>query len=117
MKEKLIEKAKKLEFASEILWNYPYKYSNREYLRYALWMEELRKWLRHNHDMYIETPVFYSNATSTYLWITQLYYVHLDKEDYTINEYPSYDEALEAILYESLEILDNYLNKQKNHGE
>jgi len=106
MKEQLIEKAKKMKFFSEMLWNNAYKYSNREDLRYALWMEELRRWLRLNHDMYVEVTVACKAPDDdTRVWVAQLYYEKLEEEDDTVDSYSTPEEALETMLYHALLIL------------
>jgi hypothetical protein len=44
-KEELIALAKKKGFESEFLYNKPYKYSNKEELRWLFWLVELNRWM------------------------------------------------------------------------
>jgi len=107
MKEQLIEKAMKFGFTSSMLWNYPYKYSaDKESLRYCLWLEELRRWLRLNHEMYVEVTVTCKAPDDdTRVWVAQLYYEKLEEEDDTVDSYSTPEEALETMLYHALLIL------------
>jgi hypothetical protein len=53
-KEELIALAKKKGFESEFLYNKPYKYSNKEDLRWWFWLMELSRWLNVVHKKSIE---------------------------------------------------------------
>jgi len=60
----LIITLKKLGFKSKFFTDTPYKYSTKEPVRRVLWLEEIKMWLREDHNVMIS---IYTNA-SGYLW-------------------------------------------------
>ena len=104
MKEKLIELSKEKGFESKIykelikigIW---IKLSNNH--AYYLWMCELQKWLRENHNIHIF--IHYNTLTERF---RIEYITHINKE--IENEYPefnTYEQALGKGLYEGLKLI------------
>lgn len=113
MKNKLLKLAKDSEFESTFLYNKPYKYSNKEELRYLLWLTELQDWLRLTHDFHVQPKVLYwSDRSYTFTLHSEKYYINADSRiDFT--PYPDYKSALEAGIYCALSMLNS---KQLNIG-
>lgn len=53
-KEELIKLAKDKGFTSDFLYNKPFKYSNKEKLRWLFWLNELKLWFQENHNIEVE---------------------------------------------------------------
>jgi hypothetical protein len=60
-KEELIALAKKKGFESEFLYNKPYKYSNKESLRWLFWLTEIQAMLR-KHLIWVEVTIYNENS-------------------------------------------------------
>ena len=105
-KLEIVLKARNLGFESNIVFNNPYKHSNKEDLRWALWLNEIRIWLTFNHKMNIN--VKHRTHSQTYCYnITGAYQCgdsgELYSEFYT--KFESYEDALAKAVYESLELI------------
>lgn len=96
-KQELIDRAIRFGFVSKLLYNKPYKYSHLEPLRYALWMEELRKWLR---DSEISIEVNYRRfgveTGNGYFYCRDINGGYVGKDIF--HGFDTYEDALEAGL-------------------
>lgn len=111
MKKRLIKLAKDNKFESTFLCNNPYKYSNKEDLRYLFWLTELQTWLRDVHDVHVQIKLnSWIDRTYIYTIHSKDYYVNSDarffEEDRTIGKY-------EKVLEAGLSCALNMLKKNK----
>lgn len=109
MKKRLIKLAKDNKFESTFLCNNPYKYSNKEDLRYLFWLTELQTWLRDVHDIHVQIKLnSWIDRTYIYTIHSKDYYVNSDarffEEDRTIGKY---EKALEQGLHCALKMFEN----------
>ena len=103
----LAKEIKKLGFKSKFFTDAPYIYSSKEPVRRALWLEEIARWFRIEHNLLVSV---YSNA-SGYLWNRMDAEGGTDRgwsEEEGPNDsgvWDSYDDALEAGLLQSIEYI------------
>ena len=113
MKEQLIALAKEKGFISEFMYPLPYRYSNKEEMRYYLYLCEIQKWLRDTHQLYITME-----ETSTFALITGIgFYSSVIKVDNVTKELETlkchmyfcstYEEAVEEGVIECLKLLNH----------
>jgi len=102
IKEQLIQKANKLGFVSKFFNDKPYKYSSNEDLRYYLYLCELQKWLRDVHQLHIY-PILLALLNPEQGWGFEIAYKD-ENFDEDI-EYNKQEQALEAGIYKSLELI------------
>lgn len=105
---------KDIKFHSGIIPNKEWKYSSQEEERWYLWLCLVQKWVREKHNLIIEIhPVYinYSIGDSKLdCWITIIGSLNnLDKE------FPSYMEALEQAIFNSLQLIINLYEKDKEN--
>ena len=105
---------KDIKFHSGIIPNKKWKYSSQEEERWYLWLCLVQKWVREKHNLIIEIhPVYinYSIGDSKLdCWITIIGSLNnLDKE------FPSYMEALEQAIFNSLQLIINLYEKDKEN--
>jgi len=106
MKEKIIARLKKLKFESKFFGSKPWKYSNKEDMRYQLWLEEVKQWLMDTYNIHLNICHRVHSQTN-YFYITSGYDNKNDdllqiiyEEKYS--KYKKYIDALECGVYISL---------------
>ena len=105
-KETLISLAKEKNFQSELLSTEPWKYSLREETRYYLWMCELQRWLMSTHGFYVMLDWWKEDNSNIIEWSYTVYDLRdEDRGGGTDNYYSSPEQALEAGLIESLNLI------------
>ena len=104
MKEQLILKANKLGFISKFFSSVPYKYSNKEDLRYYLWLCELSQWLQNEHQITIY-PILVAILNPEQEWGFEIVFKGENFDEDV--EYNNQEQALEAGIFESLILIEN----------
>ena len=104
MKEQLILKANKLGFVSKFFNDKPYKYSNKEDLRYYLWLSELSLWLQSEYQVHV-FPILLALMFPEQGWGFEIVFKGENYDEYT--EYHNQEQALEAGIFESLKLIEN----------
>lgn len=67
MKDKLIQLAREKGFSSKLLGDIPWKYSTKEGIRYVLWMEEVKAWLRDKNVVIEVTSLELKDPCNSYV--------------------------------------------------
>jgi len=104
-KYKLIEQANKYNFNSNFLYNKPYKYSNKEKIRWYFWMCELNFWFNEKYDIHIVLTI--NPYSSTELYNYKIYKNSPDMRCIKSNDNLNTDKisALYEALIESFKII------------
>lgn len=92
----------KINFRSKFLCTKPYKYSNKEDLRYLFWLTELQQWVIDNYGIFVE--VTRGGAKNTY---NCFYGDWIYSEPNKLKEYNSITSSLEDGLYVVLNKIKN----------
>lgn len=109
----LVLLAKKIGFDSKFFSDQPWKFSEREPMRYQLWMEELKQWIMDNFDLYVEVKRcvikipegnFVNIIDNGYSY--QIHNIHYIKNINENNISESYIEMLSAGVYIALIYID-----------
>lgn len=100
IKENLITLAKEKGFVSEFLYPLPYRYSNKEEMRYYLWMCEIQKWIREKYSIDII-------LTSNLIGYGYMLYQRYPPKNFTNKGmFQLYEGALENGLQEALSLIN-----------
>ena len=105
MQKQLIASAKEKGFESHIIGkSVEAKYSNKDF--YYLWMCELQKWLREEHNIHIEIHLVIKPIGNT-IYKSEVYKVFGDMKIGThfLEYYQTYEQALEEGLKETLKLM------------
>lgn len=113
-KEEIISLAKEKKFQSNFLYNRPYKYSNKEELRWLFWLTEVQKWLREEYEFHITASEVWEidndgNLTGDIDFFESFAFNGVYETNFVFNPYDSYIGALEAAIYHVL----NQINIKK----
>lgn len=104
MKEEIINlaKSKEINFESNFICNKPYKYSNKEDLRWLFWLTELQKFLREKHNILL----YVENSNGCWNWVIENNKGYIEGKMPVDEDYSSiYEEQLEVGIYESLKLI------------
>jgi hypothetical protein len=109
----LVVLAKKLGFESKFFSDQPWKFSEREPMRYQLWLEELKQWLINNYDLYVEVPktmsTFINNESYKKTYKFTFNIKDITDEHFkttSLNGFDSYLKALEVGVHRTLIYID-----------
>lgn len=111
-KEEIIKLAKEIGFQSQFLHNKPYKYSNKEDLRWLFWLTELQKWLREIHNFHITVSEVWKinndyNLTGEIDFFESFGFNGDYETNFVFSPYNSHIEAFEMALYYVLSHINN----------
>lgn len=104
MKDQIIQKAKQLGFVSKFFNDKPYKYSNKEDLRYYLWLSELSLWLQSEYQVYTY-PILLALMFPEQGWGFEIVFKGENFDEDTT--YHNQEQALEAGIFKSLILIEN----------
>jgi len=112
----LVVSAKNLGFESKFFSDQPWKFSEREPMRYQLWLEELKQWIGDKFELYVEvqkrmdTFINEESYKKTYKFTFNIKFIFDENfKTSSLNGFDTYIEALETGIHQTMMYINHSL--------